>query len=196
MISIDQAYDVMTAHIPLLLAIVAVLWIVHIINVSMNHRLNIFGIIPRRRIGLFGIIFSPFLHGDFGHLITNSVMFLLLGMLVASYGLDIFIAASVLIILFSGILTWLFGRKAIHIGASSLLMGYWSFLLVLAYFYPSAFTIFVAAICIIQLGYLVYSLLPTGGQVSWEGHLFGFISGIGVCLLLPLIMPFIYQLVH
>ncbi|MCF6765312.1 rhomboid family intramembrane serine protease [Thiotrichales bacterium 19S3-7] len=196
MVDVQQAFYSMTHHLPVLLAILAFMWMIHIINISVDYRLNVFGVIPRRRIGLFGIICSPFLHGDFGHLLSNSLMFLILGMLVISYGLYLFIVASILIIVLSGILTWLFARKAIHVGASSLIMGYWSFLLVLAYFYPSAFTIFVAGICILQLGYLVYSLMPTGARVSWEGHVFGFISGIITCFLLPLVMPYLYQLLN
>lgn len=181
-----QAYASIMHYMPVLLAIVAAFWLVHFLNFSVNYRLNRLGIIPRHFIGLRGIVFAPFLHGSFSHLLMNSMMFLILGMMLLSYGLIDFIVVSVLIILISGLLTWLFARKAIHVGASALIMGYWGFSLASAYFHPSLVAVVISAVCILQLGYLFYGMLPKGEEkVSWDGHIFGFVSGILASFLLP-----------
>ena len=55
------------------LGIIAILLVIHLVNWLLGYRLNILGIYPRKLAGLPGIIFSPFLHGNFNHLFFNSV---------------------------------------------------------------------------------------------------------------------------
>lgn len=171
-------FDAIAAHYMMFLIIIAIAWVIHFINISLNHRLSRFGIIPRKAKGLIGIIFCPFLHGDANHLIINSFMFFMLGLLLAVNGLFIFTLMSILIVILSGLLTWGLGRNAIHIGASSVIMGYWGYLLVQIFMRPSQVNIAIGAVCLIQFGQLVFSLLPGEKKVSWEGHLCGFLSGV------------------
>ena len=49
---------------------------------GLSRGLNALGISPRNLIGLRGILFAPFLHGGFYHLISNTVPFVVLGWLV------------------------------------------------------------------------------------------------------------------
>lgn len=170
----------------LLLAIFLGLWVIQILNKLMGYRLNYLGIIPRSPRGLFGIIFSPFLHGNSTHLFLNSIPLLVLGSFILVGGQDLFWRVSISIILISGCLTWLMGRKAIHIGASSLVMGYWGYLLINAYQHPSLMAIVLALICLYYFGGLFFGLFPTREQVSWEGHLFGCIAGIVTNYIFPI----------
>lgn len=170
------------------LFLLAILWIIQIIS-HMNHKkLNRLGLIPRHIKGLRGIIFMPFLHGDFNHLFFNSIPFFVLANLVLIHGRAMFYIVSLSIMLIGGILIWLFGKRGIHIGASSLVMGYFGYLLANAYFQLNAMTVILAIICLYYFGGLVLSLFPSEKHVSWEGHLFGCVAGIFVAKSLPTIL--------
>ncbi len=161
------------------------LFLIHIFNLISGRRLNYFGIIPRNIWGLPGVIFSPLLHQDFSHLFFNLFPLLILTNLVLIKGVVAYLWITGLLILSSGFLTWLLGRRAIHIGASSLIMGYWGFLLMSLSGGLSITSLLTVFICIYYFGYFIFSILPQGASgeegsrsVSWEGHLFGLIAGI------------------
>ena len=50
-------------------------WIVEIIEQTTGLSFVQLGIYPLHLKGLWGILFSPFIHSDFNHLISNSVPF-------------------------------------------------------------------------------------------------------------------------
>jgi membrane associated rhomboid family serine protease len=155
------------------------LWGFNLINWwVLNSALNVFGIYPRHLIGLPGIFFSPFLHGDFNHLFFNSIPLIALANFVLIGGLTLFIDVTLFIVIGSGILVWLFGRRGIHIGASSLIMGYFGYLLANTYFFQSGMSLIIGIITVYYFGGLVLGLFPTQEKVSWEGHLLGFITGV------------------
>jgi membrane associated rhomboid family serine protease len=161
------------------LKLLGILWAVQILNKIMDYRLNILGISPRKVRGLPGILFSPFLHGNFTHLFFNSIPFFMLTDLLLTEGKPIFYSVSIEVIVLSGILVWLFGKRGIHIGVSSLIMGYFGYLLGKAYFQFNATTIIVAGLCLYYFGGLFLALFPSVKKnISWEGHVFGFLSGI------------------
>lgn len=170
----------------LLLSIVLGLWVIQFLNKLLSYRLNYFGILPRTGRGLIGIVFSPFLHGNANHLFFNTIPFLVLACFVLVGGQALFWRVSVTIILLSGILIWLFGRRAIHIGASSVITGYWGYLLINAYHQPSLMAIVLAIVCVYYFGGLFFGLFPTEETVSWEGHLFGCLAGIATNYIFPL----------
>tara|TARA_Y100001001_G_C7888407_1_gene267237 strand:- start:220 stop:735 length:516 start_codon:yes stop_codon:yes gene_type:complete len=165
------------------LLIILFLWCFNIINWLCGSYFNRFGIYARSAWGLIGIPFAPILHGNAEHLFFNSIPLFIMLSIIPVYGQDIFIHVSIFIIVTSGILTWLFGRKAIHIGASSLIMGYWSFLITKAFQTPSYMTIIVAMLMLYYLASLFFNLFPQSEKTSWEGHLFGFMTGIAAAYL-------------
>lgn len=177
---VNHISNSLSQHGPLLLTIVGIFWGINIINAALGYRLNIFGILPRHPWGIIGIPCSPFLHGGFGHLFMNTILFLFLGGFMIMDSLNMFFEVSILIILISGILTWLFGRKAIHVGSSSLIMGYWGYLLVHAYQEPSLLAIILGGACFYYFAEMAANLLPSEPNVSWEGHCFGLIAGVAV----------------
>jgi membrane associated rhomboid family serine protease len=174
-----QALTAMRQTVPFVLGWMAVVWGFSILNFITKNKLSILGIYPRRAAGLIGIPFSPFLHGDFNHLFFNSIPLFILANFVLLSGKTLFYEVSALIIVISGLLTWLFARPGFHIGASSLIMGYWSYVLTLAIYEQSAGAIIVGVVTLYYLGGLFFSLFPSEVKVSWEGHLFGVIAGIG-----------------
>lgn len=165
-------------HLGFAFVCVASLWIVHFLNWLLRYRLNYFGILPRHVLGLPGIFFAPFLHGSFEHLFLNSIPAFILIDLVCIYGTSVFISLTLYIVIVSGFAIWLFGRKALHIGASALILGYWGFLLAGSFYQSSALTVILAVICFFYLGSMALSLLPIQKGASWEGHVFGCLAGI------------------
>ena len=167
------------ANFPYLMWFIALLWGFNLINWWVfNSFFNVFGIYPRSLRGLPGIFFSPFLHADFNHLFFNTIPLLALANFVLMQGLPTFIHVTFYIVVISGALVWLIGRRGIHIGASSLIMGFWSYLLDFAYFHQTSFTLIIAIITIYYFGGLILGLFPTQEKVSWEGHLTGFLGGL------------------
>lgn len=164
--------------INLVFNLAAAAWIIFIINALLGGKLNMFGIIPRTLIGLIGVITAPFLHGSLLHIILNTFPFLFLGTLIAMRGKNDFETASIIIMFTGGFAVWLLGRNAVHIGASGIVFGYYGFLISIAWFERSLFSLFSAIITVFLYGGLFFGILPTSSCISWEGHLFGFIAGI------------------
>ncbi|MEN9518667.1 MAG: hypothetical protein RLZZ381_1255 [Cyanobacteriota bacterium] len=163
----------------ILIVAIAIFWTLEIADFLVFHgSLDSYGIRPHSIMGLRGIIFAPFLHGGFPHLIANTIPFLTLGWLTMIQQTKDFYIASIMSALVGGAGVWLFGSpNSVHIGASILIYGYLGFLLLRGYFqknFPSiALSIFVA----IAYGGLIWGVFPSQMAVSWQGHLFGFIGG-------------------
>jgi membrane associated rhomboid family serine protease len=185
-LQIQDAINLIKQNIPLTLWILAGLWIIFIINAILQYRLNIFGVYPRHFWGLVGIVFHPLLHGSFNHIFFNSLPLFVLIDFTLINGLNKFLCITISIVLISGTAVWLFGRRAIHIGASGLIMGYWSYLLVNAYQHPSVSAFILAIVCCYYFGGLLFNLFPTEEKTSWEGHVFGFLAGLVSVYLCPL----------
>jgi len=165
------------AETKVLLSAAGLMWVLQIINLLSNNYLNQFGILPRELSHLIGIIFAPFLHGNLFHIIANTLPFIILGFLVQQT--KHLLTVSVSVTLIGGLLVWLFGRGSYHIGASGLIMGYFGFLLSHAYFTRTMRSIVIAVATGLIYGGLIFSLLDFRGHISFEGHIFGFLTGVG-----------------
>jgi len=159
--------------------LVAVLWGVQIANVLLfNGRLVFEGIQPRQFDGLSGILWAPFLHGSFSHLIANTIPLVTLGWLVMLQQTIDFVVVTLIAALVSGLGTWVVGApSSVHVGASGVIFGYFGYLLLRGYFERSPTAIAIAVVVATLYGGLLWGVLPTQQGVSWEGHLFGFIGG-------------------
>jgi membrane associated rhomboid family serine protease len=158
--------------------IVLIIFGIYYLNRFMGGVLNSFGIIPRSPRGLVGILFSPLLHYNDAHLMTNAVsLFLLLIILFLhrEYRPDL---AFISIWVFSGFGTWLIGRPAIHIGASGVIYGLVTYLIAAAWWLRSWTSFFWAVAILFLYGGLFYGALPQPGIISWEGHLAGAVTGV------------------
>ncbi|WP_340619976.1 rhomboid family intramembrane serine protease [Xenorhabdus siamensis] len=162
----------------ILIWLVLLLVLIQIIDTLTGGTLNNFGIIPRYIQGLIGIPFSPFLHSSWAHLFSNLPVLLVLSALLTTHSIRYYILASLFIIFTEGTLVWLFGRMAIHIGASGWIFGLWGLLLANAYFLRRAKDFFFSILVIIYYGGIAFGLLPLQENISTEGHIFGAISGI------------------
>ncbi|MGK7902058.1 MAG: rhomboid family intramembrane serine protease [Hormoscilla sp.] len=168
-------------QVAILGSLVAIFWIVEIIDqlfFSGSRGLDIYGIIPRNPTGLRGILFGPFLHGNFPHLIANTIPFLTLGWFIMLQETSDFLIVTVITAIVSGLGVWLFGAPGLHIGASGVIFGYLGFLLLRGYFERSFTAIFFSVVVAFFYGSLIAGVLPGQVGISWEGHLFGFIGGV------------------
>ncbi len=168
-------------QIAILGSFVAVFWIVEILDrFVFRGALDMYGIIPRNVIGLRGILFAPFLHGSFPHLIANTIPFIVLGWLVMVQQTSDFFIVTGLTMLIGGLGVWLFAAPgSVHIGASILIFGYLGFLLLRGYFQRNFVSIALSVLVLIFYGSAIWGVLPTAGPgISWQGHLFGFLGGV------------------
>ncbi|NEP20689.1 rhomboid family intramembrane serine protease [Moorena sp. SIO3I6] len=159
---------------------VALMWIVELVDIFIfGRKLDLYGIIPRNPIGLRGILFAPFLHGGFSHLISNTIPFLVLGWFVMLQETSDFFVVTSITMVVGGLGVWLLGApNSVHIGASVLIFGYLGFLLFRGFFERNLPSIFISILVGFLYGGLVWGVLPSQPHVSWQGHLFGFIGGI------------------
>lgn len=162
----------------LVVALVAVLWMVEAVNLLTGHWLSGFGIQPRTVSGLFGIVAAPFLHGGLFHLVANTLPILILGGLIAARGSVDFIRVTAAVALFGGAAVWLLGRSSVHMGASGLVFGYFSYLLARGVVERSLAGLAISLVTTVTYGGLVFGLLPLGLGVSWESHVAGFAAGL------------------
>ena len=172
----------MTRFRPLIF-LLAVIWGVEAVNLIMGHGLASWGILPRSISGLIGIPLAPFIHGSLVHAVSNTVPLIVLGGLTLTAGRGRFWEATILIVLLSGALVWVFARGAYHIGASGLVFGYFGMLLARAVFERGIVSFAIAFITVALYGGLIWGVLPSRSYISFEAHLFGLIAGIAVAWL-------------
>lgn len=157
---------------------IAAMWVIEVADsFLLSDRLQRGGIHPRALDGLDGILWAPFLHSDFRHLISNTAPALILGGLVSIRGLRYWTRASAAVLLVGGGFTWLLGGSGNHIGASGMVFGWFGVLLGAAIFERRPATLGAALVALLLYSGIFAGLAPQP-QVSWEGHLFGLLAGI------------------
>lgn len=171
--------DTLARQAVILGGMVALMWLEEIVDFFLGGRLNQFGIVPRQLIGLRGIVFAPFLHGNFAHLIANTFPFILFGALVMLRHRRDFLIVTPVVMLIGGLGTWLIGpTNSVHIGASGLVFGYLGCLLARGYFERSLLSILLSLGVAFMYGGVLWGVLPGQAGISWQAHLFGFIGGV------------------
>jgi membrane associated rhomboid family serine protease len=171
--AIGKAFVTMCAVIPFL-------FLVEAIDRGVgNGQLDLAGgIIPHRIDGLDGVLFSPFLHADWGHLYGNAVPLILVGTFALAGGTKRFIWSTFVIMLVSGLGVWFIGdADTVVVGASGVIFGYLGLLLTRGLVERSWWNLGVAAFIGLLYWYQLYNVLPTDQPVSWQGHLLGLLGG-------------------
>jgi membrane associated rhomboid family serine protease len=144
-----------------------------------------YGVVPRRLGGLVGIAAMPFLHANFHHLLSNTLPLIVLLVLLAgsrARSWEVVLAITLL----GGALLWVFGRPAVHIGASGLISGLTAFLILSGLLERRLIPLFTALVVgFLYGGSLLAGIVPHfGSQISWDGHLCGAIAGAIVAVAL------------
>jgi len=170
----------------LLAVIVAVMWLVEVINTLDNNALdNDGGIYPRSFDHVWSIFTAPFLHVSFAHLIDNTIPFVFMGVIIALRGAARLALVTAIVIVVGGLGTWLVAPShSVTVGASGVVFGYAAYLLTRGLFDRSWVELLIGVgVAVIWGGALLSSLVPHYG-VSWQGHVCGAIGGVVAAALL------------
>lgn len=173
----DQQYLKHSLRLPLLF--VAMLWGIQLVEFLSDERLAAhLGIVPRRVEGLMGILTFPLIHGDWGHLISNSMPLLILGTALFFFYQPVALRSVGVIYLLHSALVFLAARSVTHIGASGLVYGLAAFLLTSGVIRRERSLMALSMLVIFIYGGMIWGVLPIREGVSWEGHLFGAVAGV------------------
>lgn len=175
---IEQFVQASRTHVIPMLKVIGVLWAINLLDWLTGSHLKHFGIVPRTARGLIGIFLAPILHGNFTHLLFNTLPLFFLGIFIMSLSVTDFYISTVLIVLLAGAIVWGVGRKGNHIGASALIAGYFGYVLSNALFYPTIAALFCAVVAFYYFGSILLSIIPAQEDTSWEGHAAGLFSGV------------------
>lgn len=157
---------------------IAIFWVIKIFEELANFDLGFLGIYPRSVNGIIGIIFWPFIHGNYDHLISNTATFFILGASVLFFYPNIAYKVALYLFLITGVGVWLFARNAYHIGASGLIYGFASFLFFSGVFRKDNRSVVISLVVAFLYGSMIYGIFPTYQGVSYESHLIGLLAGI------------------
>jgi membrane associated rhomboid family serine protease len=171
--------------VELLLVIVSAMWIIEVIDAIDSYRLDNDGIHARDVDRLWGIFTAPFLHAGFGHLVSNTIPFVFMGVIIALQGARRLAMVTLIVVVVGGIGTWLIAPAGTStIGASGVVFGYAAYLLTRGFFDRSVLELLTGLIVgVLWGGVLLASLVPHQ-QISWQGHLCGAIGGVVAAWLL------------
>jgi membrane associated rhomboid family serine protease len=158
---------------------VFLMWLVKIIEVLFEMDFYGFGIYPLTAKGLPGILFSPFIHSGFKHLFDNSIPLFFLATALFYFYSEVALKVFIWTYFLTGLLVWIAGREAWHIGASGVVYGLASFLffsgIIRRYFRLIALSLLI----VFLYGSMVWGIFPgIYKNVSWESHMLGFFSGV------------------
>ncbi len=161
------------------------IWIVKFAEFVFDTDFGFLGVYPLKVSGLIGIICSPFIHGDWAHLLANSAPVFILSSFLFYFYRPIAFRSFILIYVLSGIWLWLAGRPSYHIGASGLIYGFASFLFVSGIIRKNPRLMALTLVIAFLYGGMVWGVFPDffpEKNISWEGHLMGFLAGILVAI--------------
>jgi membrane associated rhomboid family serine protease len=158
---------------------IALIWVVFLVNAALpGQGLFALGIRPRLAAGLVGVPIHPLLHGDLGHLLHNSIGIGLFGTLLFLREERHFWVVTLFGALLGGLGVWLFGRPALHIGASTVIFAYFGYLVSTGIFERRIGSLILSVVVFLLWGSVLLGVLPLQSGISWEGHLFGFLAGV------------------
>ena len=158
---------------------IVAIWLVKIIEYIFNLDLSSLGNYPRTLQGSMGILLSPLIHGDIYHLFSNTIPFIMLGLGLFYFYNRIALTVFVMIYLMTGFWVWIAARDAYHIGASGLVYGILTFLLVSGFMRKDRGTLAISFVVLFLYGgSFLAGVFPGSQHVSWESHLMGAVAGI------------------
>ena len=160
------------------LLFVVVISMVHVLQYLLDLNWFHYGIFPLKIENLSGIILSVFIHGDLNHLFNNSVPILILGTSLFYFYKEIALKVIVWIVLMGGFWTWISAREAYHAGASGLIYGLFSFLMISGFIRRNKQLISLSFFVVLVYGSMVWGIFPIKLHISFEAHLWGFVSGV------------------
>ena len=156
------------------------MWAAELVDAVLPYDADQLGIESRSIEGLLGIPLAPFLHGGFGHLMANTLPFVVLGLLVSWRAGSAFWPVVITVVVGSGLGVWLLGpANTVTLGASALVFGCLTYLITAGFRTRHWIDVVVGIAVVIVYGSLLWGALPffVAPGVSWLGHLCGAAAG-------------------
>ncbi len=173
------------------MALVLLIWTIFWLELTFQSNWNNFGIYPRTWTGLRGVLFGPFLHGSVEHLYNNTLPLAILTASLLYFYRSISFKVLFWGMLLSGAITWLIGRPSYHIGASGVIYLLASFIFFKGIFTKHYRLVAVSLIVSFIYGSMLWYIFPIKEEISWEGHLGGFVIGLLMAVFIQAKVPVI-----
>lgn len=157
---------------------ITILWIIKLGEIVFDYPLYNLGVYPRHPKGIIGVLTSPLIHGDFGHLISNSIPLFVLGSGLFYYYRTVAYKIFFMILFATGFWVWVAARPSYHIGASGVVYGLATFMFVSGAIKKNMSLAAFALVVVFLYGNMIWGVLPVLPHISWESHLMGAIAGI------------------
>ena len=154
------------------------IWVVFLLDQWLDLGMVRYGIFPRRRSGLIGVLMAPLIHANLEHIISNSVPLLFLGLIMFYFYRQIAFSAFFWVYFTTGLWVWVAGRETYHVGASGLVYSFVCFIFYSGLFRRHRPLMALSLLMIFLYGSLIWGALPIAPKISWESHLFGALSGL------------------
>ena len=176
----DNEIKIRNISFRIALTIVILMVIVFLLDDVFTLNLYKYGLLPRSLEGLLGVFTSPFIHNtnDYSHIFNNATPIFVLSWLLFYTYRNIATRVFVYIYLITGVMVWIFGRPSFHIGMSGVIYGLTSFLIISGFIRKDLRSVSLSLLVIFLYGSLIWGVFPLDPKISWEGHFFGFLSGI------------------
>ena len=160
------------------------IWAVEIISKLYDIDLRWLGVHPRHLSEWYTFLTGAFIHSDFEHIFNNTYPIIITGIFIFFLYGKYSNAAFILSFLLSGLLIFLFARSnTYHVGASGLAYS-WAFLLAASgFFRKDRISLALGLLVAMLYGSMIWGIFPLETGVSWDGHLYGALSGIIIAFL-------------
>jgi membrane associated rhomboid family serine protease len=158
------------------------IWMIKISEAALEMSFSQLGLFPLEARGLWGILFAPLIHADFKHLFDNSVPLYFLSIAIFYFYRPVAYRVFFLIWFVTGLIVWLTARPAYHIGASGLVYGFASFVFFSGVIRNNIHLLAISLIVVFMYGSLIWGIFPYDLRISWESHLVGGLTGLGIAL--------------
>jgi membrane associated rhomboid family serine protease len=175
-----RSQPVRPLHATVVMAVLlAGLWVVEGLDQLSGNALDTYGIHAREVDGLPEIFTAPLLHAGWEHLASNSVPFFAFGVLILLGGVARWVVSSLVSVVTSGLTAWLLTPAGtIVLGASGLIFGWLTYLLVRGLWTRRPGQVALAVVILIVYGGLLWGVLPGNAGISWQAHLGGAVGGV------------------
>jgi len=175
----------------LIVPMIAVLtmWLVYLIELRLHVNFNKYGVYPRTLDGLRGVFLSPWIHSSIEHLYNNTFPIAILTAALAYFYRASTYKVLVLGVLLSGLITWAIGRPSYHIGASGVIYVLASFIFFKGIFAKYYRLVALSLLVVFIYGSLLWYIFPIKDNISWEGHLAGFLTGLLLAIFIKTPIP-------